>query len=833
MAGYFLSQAKIEGFRGINNEGDPLCLNFNDDCVNSIFAPNGSGKSSVFEAIFYAMRDRIPRLDELPASDQSGDYYCNRFHSTGSTVTLTFKSDTIAEPAIIIEVKRSLNGIRTVTSPSGYLDPAGFLKSLENNLSFLDYRTFSRFVEDSPLKRGRSFSALLGLAQISEMRQSLSTLSNAGNIKRDFEIESLETKIRESLRILQGVELRIRSEYCKLTGNELLNKIEPQQILDDAKTILSTEELLRPLLDDQLDHSDFQCLRNVIREAENSKAREELAELLRSLSSFDSLVPASAERDEQAYLYSLLEQYDNLLQKTRGPLFQNLFKAANDVVAIDSWDPYHCPVCDSITEAPLTEHIHATLQSYDDVENCQKQISVNWQSAQWVARLKSLDTLMEQENNRTFTNFDQIFSNGQPSQNDLANAISRLNFLEENRSNIVNSLRAQKEAVEKTLPPSLVQLMERVEASEQIVKALYEFNRETDGLIKEKNKLSQRQRWKTFINQANSIFTEAEVKLSTHKTLEIEGEYRSMYASITSNPEIVPKLEKAPGSEELRLRLEKFYNLTDLSATTLLSESYRNALAISLYLSAAMRSRTSARFLILDDVTSSFDAGHQFALMEIIRTKVSRSSINPAGTQVILLSHDGLLEKYFDRISQEADWKHQSLQGKSPQGKVFTQTKEAERLKQEAKAFLNNGQIDQAEPLVRQYLEYRLISLIKRLDIPVPIDFSIRGDKKMVQNCIIAIRSAVNLHEKAGILIIDHAQMIDFQGKIVTPSVIANLLAHYDSGVASSFDATVLINVLDEIDNLANCFMYDCRCQSAGRVTRRYYKNLTKKDCSC
>jgi hypothetical protein len=306
-----------------------------------------------------------------------------------------------------------------------------------------------------------------------------------------------------------------------------------------------------------------------------------------------------------------------------------------------------------------------------------------------------------------------------------------------------------------------------------------------------------------------------------------------MYASITSNPEIVPKLEKAPGSEELRLRLEKFYNLTDLSATTLLSESYRNALAISLYLSAAMRSQMSARFLVLDDVTSSFDAGHQFALMEIIRTKVSRSSINPAGTQVILLSHDGLLEKYFDRISQEADWKHQSLQGKSPQGKVFTQTKEAERLKQEAKDFLNNGQIDQAEPLVRQYLEYRLISLIKRLDIPVPIDFSIRGDKKMVQNCITAIRSAVNLHEKAGILIIDHAQMIDFQGKIVTPSVIANLLAHYDSGVASSFDAIVLINVLDEIDNLANCFMYDCRCQSAGRVNRRYYKNLTKKDCSC
>jgi len=49
MARYFLGCLSIEGFRGINNDGDPLVLKFKSDAVNSVHAPNGVGKSSIFE----------------------------------------------------------------------------------------------------------------------------------------------------------------------------------------------------------------------------------------------------------------------------------------------------------------------------------------------------------------------------------------------------------------------------------------------------------------------------------------------------------------------------------------------------------------------------------------------------------------------------------------------------------------------------------------------------------------------------------------------------------------------------------------------------------------
>ena len=110
----------------------------------------------------------------------------------------------------------------------------------------------------------------------------------------------------------------------------------------------------------------------------------------------------------------------------------------------------------------------------------------------------------------------------------------------------------------------------------------------------------------------------------------------------------------------------------------MLSESYRNAIAISIFLSAALQRKPAARFIVLDDVTSSFDAGHQFALMEVLRTQVGLP-LKIDGLQVIVLSHDGLLEKYFDKSGGSIGWRHQHLLGAPPSGSLMVQAGGAER----------------------------------------------------------------------------------------------------------------------------------------------------------
>ena len=250
---------------------------------------------------------------------------------------------------------------------------------------------------------------------------------------------------------------------------------------------------------------------------------------------------------------------------------------------------------------------------------------------------------------------------------------------------------------------------------------------------------------------------------------------------------------------------------------------------MALFLSAALRSKGAARFIVLDDVTSSFDAGHQWNLMEVLRTRVSVSA-NPDGLQCIILSHDGLLERYFDRRSNGTDWHHHRLEGRPPNGVLLARAQESERLRALAVAELNNGKVRQAEPLIRQYLEYKLLQIISKVGIPVPFDFAMRDHNRTVQNCLDAINAAVSLHKMAGTLIMEHAKLVKMQNVLV-PALVGTWVAPYETGLISSLSPSVLLGVLDKVDDFANCFQYQCSCK--GNKNYRYFKSLQAKHCSC
>jgi AAA15 family ATPase/GTPase len=194
MARYYLSEIKVEGFRGINNDGNPLNIKFQKNKVNSVFAPNGAGKSSIFDALCFAIKGYIPRLKDMPRAENANDYYINKFHS-GETakIQLLFKSDTDGSN-IKVNVKYGTNGARTVTS-TDITDPDGFLRKFDHDCTLVDYRLFNQFVTSSPLERGRSFASLVGLSKLSGLKQALDSLSNTRNLNSDFKLDVLMAEI--------------------------------------------------------------------------------------------------------------------------------------------------------------------------------------------------------------------------------------------------------------------------------------------------------------------------------------------------------------------------------------------------------------------------------------------------------------------------------------------------------------------------------------------------------------------------------------------------------------------------------------------------------------
>lgn len=834
MVRYFLKRLQIEGFRGINNQGEPLDLSFKTDCVNSVFAVNALGKSSTFEALAYAVKGIVPKLEKLPASENPADYYANRFHGTGiSTVTIILAPDD-GSADVTITVSRDSNGKRSVVSPSGFPKPEELLHSLDTELALLDHERFLQFVNDTPLERGRTFSGLLGLSPLSEFRQVLEVLSNRRNLNTDLELETLARLKSREEEDAKDIENNLRAAFRGFFSKEPDPTLDLDAIGAAVVVALNAVPVVAAAISvTSFVDVNFETIRAAVKKAEASDKRDRLALVLRHITSLENLCAVSTEDAEKKKLRAALEARLAALAKTRGALFHELYSVVQKLYEKKTWtDPLQCPVCESKLVAALPDQVAQKLQEYRDAETELSTIHDEWRTSQWARRLKSLEDSEPMgvvPADRRHAKFAARLGGPQPSLDDLDEAIAALDGLESARQRKHGELVAEKERLEKQLPPSLVALTEQIEHASNLQHGMKKLRDSTQKVTDLGDCLDLRSAWAIFIGTVSDEFAKAEVRLSTSKTTALETDYRQMYEQVTNNPEIAPLLKKSDTSEELHLRLARFYGLADLSAATLLPESYRNALAICIYLAAVLHSSSEARYMVLDDVTSSFDAGHQWSLMELIRTKIAYPA-NPNGPQVIILSHDGLLEKYFDTMEAKTNWHHQRLQGMPPKGLVYPHTQDVNRLEQGARQQLLAGQTDLAMPLIRQYLEQKLLQVIRKLEIPVRLDFSIRDDRKMVANCLDTISSALDLHKRAGDLILDAQQVHDLE-TVYVPALVANWVSHYSTATGVSLSPYVLIGVLDTINKVTECFTYPCGC--GGGLQARFYKSLTAKACAC
>jgi len=832
MPRYFLKRLKVEGFRGVNNQGNPLDISFKSDAVNSVFAINGIGKSSIFESLYYAIHGTIPKLDDLKAHERPQDYYCNRFHS-GNKALIEIELEPDDGGAIVaIKVERDGSGNRTVSSPSGHRDPESFLSTLNEAFALLDYRTFSRFIEESPLERGRTFSALLGLSEYSDCRQALQVVSDTRAMNTDLDMKVLATQIAATQRTVQQALAALRTNFEKVTGKPLEDVDKLDQYAGEVAQALGNVELLKEHFDGKaLDDIDFDVIKEVIKTAEGGEKRKELETAIADISALETLRAhdATAVANEQENIKTLITERDALLATTRGDLFEKLYSAAQDVVESDVWsNDAQCPLCESGLQNSISEHIKQQLTQYADTAAKAKELGEVWEGSAWRQCLSDHElakVLGIEAKDRILALLDTRIKSGEVSEADVTAAISRTSALTGVVPELLEKAQEKKTKLESELPASLVQLTEQVEYGRQFKDALANYKRGQSEEADQQARLDIRERWKSFISTASNKFSAAEAALSKTKIKDIDAEYKSMYKDIMQIGDVVPDLQRADDKEDLNVELSDFHGQRKLSARALLSESYRNALAISVFLAAAMKHSGAPRFVVLDDVTSSFDAGHQFYLMELIRTKLQNPQ-NTDGLQFIILSHDGLLEKYFDTKGGTAAWHHNKLQGSPPMGDILHQAQGADRLRTRVTTLLSAGQISEAEPIVRQYLEYKLQQIIRKVNVPVPVDFAIKDTNKMVSNCLDAIKEAIDLHQRAGTLVLDAQQVQDLLNSHV-PTIVSNWVSHYATGGSSSFSAPVLNGVINSIDAMSDCFRYDDT--SVSPTVRRWYRSLSSR----
>ena len=834
MTRFYIKKIEIEGFRGINNEGHPLKLKFKPDSVNSIYALNGLGKSSLFDALSYAIFGKIPKLSNLEQVEQSEEYINNRFHtSSTSNINLTFQSDD-GTPNIQINIERDANGTRTATSPT-HPDPEEFLKSLRSEFALLDQACFERFIHDRSLGRGRQFSRLIGLSRLTDCRSVFQQLANNGNLDSDFNTKVLEQQRASLTSNQQRLTLAIRKAFDTITGRPVVGTLDPASI--SANVIASLKQI--PTLTDKcgtvdIQEINFDDLENAVSKAEKSEDRNRLASLRDARQKLKNMAAKDEEKQLLVCLRASINRREAVISSTGGPLLLKNYRTAKAVVEDGSWpNELKCPTCENVNDGSILELVSAKIKAYEEVDAANATIKADWEKSELRKRIKKLEanpTIAAKESTLC-DDFEEAVREESLSMKLIEDFTTRLDELDRLRIEKIGELDAKIKELESKLPSSMVAVTRQLATAKQLKADLAEYIELQPNLEKVASQLDRRREWKEFIQSASSEFAAAESKWVKNRQSAINGQYQDMHEAITRNRDVVPNLDRPDGSERLQLRLSNFYGLADLSANTLLQESYCNSLAISIFLSSALTSPSKARFIVFDDITSSFDGGHQFQLMELIRTKICPAN-NSSGLQIILLTHDTMLEKYLAKATQKADWNHQKLMGNPPNGPVLTEQHDAQRIRHRATDFLSTGQTDAAHPWIRQYLELVVLQLIRKVGISVPLDFAMDDNKKMVQNALDAIAKDVDLHQTSSTLILDAMQVSQLSNTLV-PALISNYCAHYNTAAFAGLTKHVLNGVLDDIDALAECFKYDCTCLNAGSTTKRFYRNLRTKRCSC
>lgn len=818
---WLLEQISIEGFRGINNAGSPLELRFDPDKVNSVFAPNGVGKSSIFEAVTYALTGAIPKLDALPAAERGASYYLNRFHPANlGTVSLTLRPSA-GGADVTVTVTRDRNGTRSVTTSDGR-DGNALLSELNREFVLLDAKTFQKFIDDTPLNRGRSFSGLLGLGSYSALRQALQALSNSRAFNNHFGVGTKSG--RKQLFEGQLVQARtdIRQAYVSLVGEELSATDNGKTLRTKAHSILRNIPIIQAKCEGKAfdDISPDECLASV-REAEGGQDRERLAKLLQEEARWKEDIDALPSPEQMSSVVELTRERDAALKKTQGEKFLRLYKLTEEITAHDDWhDKSVCPACDRQGDSSVLDHVRTKVDLYDAVGDVSERLNRTLATVDW-ERFVAVENATKRDGETLLARGVRTkVADGSFTEAAATAVQTRAVTVRERSSETLTGIVAEKEGLQKRLPPSLVAVTEKIEAARRLQQALKNERSSIAELVAVSSELSRIERLRSFLTSVSGIFSQAEADASARRLAAVEPLCREYFDNIIYEP-VVPSISKRPGAEDLQISLADFYSLHGVSAQSLLSESYRNAFAISVYLAAAALYGGGARFLLLDDVTSSLDAGHQFHLMEVIRTRFSRP-LTANGPQVIVLSHDTLLEKYFNTNGSTAGWSHQRIEG-TPQTAVLPQSNAVNRVRSATMALLNAGNAQDAAPRIRQYLEYVLEEIIIRCRIPVPMDIALSDDRRMASHLIGAIDGQVRLHTSGNSLVLDAAQV---QGlNLAVATITANFLAHWSTGQTQAFAPGALIGVMQAIDNYADCFKFE---PSPG-ATRKYYRSLSQR----
>lgn len=791
----------IEGIRGIR---DTISLPLNEKSV-LLYGDNGTGKSSISDAIEWFFTDKVSHLSgsEIDLKEALRNSYQDE--SDISAISISFNRKVIdAEKKLFLKKGKLTTDISNVSN-----DFRKYYSASQGENLLLRHQFLRDFIDQTKGEKLTYLSNIIGFSEVTKTKDVLRKAFNS--IKSEIKTQNFEAQINnEKQTLIAKIGAAVSQE------NNLFEKIN--EIIEPLKTGITVNSI-----------EDIDKVLNHIKKPANTKQLTELQFLESTNKALSTLKDEILFIDKEYQKYftefnKIAEDVKSIMQT----FLAELLKSGETVITRKFHKEDSCPLC--LQQKNLEELKKDIQRRLKEIEESSKKKAAFDTAKKTIAdivteRLKRLEliennTLLDESENKTIkeaiNNFKNKLNEYQKAANEKVTSGNKLPtndtlILTENDFKIEEQISKRFEAIQTAIKnDKSTELYANISAAKDAFLKIKRFEKDKSKLEYQKNSLElicnefvkcQKEGLESFINKFSSYINDFYQYMNPDEQF-----HEIRIVTIGEDDELNGITIEYKYNDEWVSPPQKYF-----------SESHLNCFGISFFLASVIAFNKENKFIVLDDVISSFDTTHRKRFADLLFEKFS-------DYQFIVLTHELEWFRYVQQLAKNKSWIIGEVKWTEAKGTYLEE--KPDDLKELIERELANGFVELLGNPIRKYLEAKLKDICLNLEVKVTFRLNDLNEKRMPSELLNELKSKINKNGgqdiKAKIPVID---------RVANSSLLGNLLSHDNPFNPKLGDLKAFWADIKELEAIFYCQESTCK---RPKVSMKHYDNVAKNiRCGC
>ncbi|WP_276131901.1 AAA family ATPase [Polluticoccus soli] len=796
-----IKNISITGIRGIRTS---ISLPLNEKSV-LLYGDNGTGKSSISDAIEWFYTDKVSHLagSEIDLKDALRNSH--QVESDTSSIAVAYNKNALDATKSLLTKRGKL--ISELSNSSGDFQKYHTESQSENLL--LRYQFLRDFIDQTKGDKLKYLSDIIGFSEVTKTKDVLRKAFNS--IKSEIKAQNFEAQVNtQKQTLIEKIGAAVSQE------KNLFEKIN--EIIAPLKTGISVNSI-----------EDVDVVLNHIKKPSHLGQVAELQFLEKTSKTLSTLKEEITFIDsEYQKYYSEFNIIANDVQSIMQTFLAELLRTGDTVISKKFHKDNSCPLC---LQPKNLEELRADIQKrLKDIEESSKKKaafdtakqSVNNIATERLRRLETIanDTLLNELSNeeikKSINNLKIKLTEYQKAANEKVTSGNKLPandilILIENDFQIQNDISERTEKIQTAIKSdNSTELFANISAAKDAFLKIKRFENDKSKLEHQKNTLELI--YNEFVKRQKESLENFINKFSGH----INGFYQYMNPGEQFHEIRIVTIGE---DDELNgITIEYKYNDEWVSPPQkYFSESHLNCFGISFFLASVIAFNQTNKFIVLDDVISSFDSTHRKRFADLLFEKF-------ADYQLILLTHEAEWFSYIRQLAKKKGWIIGQIKWTETNGTHLDEN--PNDLKELVETGLANGTVETLGNPIRKYLESTLKDICLNLDVKVSFRLNEVNEKRMPDELLNELKSKINKSGGADLKL--KTPVIE---RVSNSSLLGNLLSHDNPFNPKLGDLKAFWADIKELKTIFYCQESTCK---RPKVSIKNYDNVAKKiRCGC